>query len=129
MKKLICFPLTGLALLLSLQMPTPSFGADKKLEVFSWWTSGGEAAALDALFQAVKKADPGVQIINATVAGGGGSAARPVLRRALPAAILRIHGKPIPAGNFSVNMSLRTIANLSLTSIRAKDGTRSCQRA
>jgi hypothetical protein len=25
--------------------------ADKKLEVFSWWTSGGEAAALDALFQ------------------------------------------------------------------------------
>ena len=83
MKKLICFPLTGLALLLSLQMPTPSFGADKKLEVFSWWTSGGEAAALDALFQAVKKADPGVQIINATVAGGGGSAARPVLQARL----------------------------------------------
>jgi hypothetical protein len=35
-------------------MPAASFGVDKKLEVFSWWTSGGEAAALDALFQDVK---------------------------------------------------------------------------
>jgi glucose/mannose transport system substrate-binding protein len=83
MKKLICSPLAGLALLLCVQMPTASFGAGKKLEVFSWWTSGGEAAALDALFQAVKKADPGVEIINATVAGGGGSAARPVLQARL----------------------------------------------
>jgi glucose/mannose transport system substrate-binding protein len=37
---------------------------DKKLEVFSWWTSG-------------------VEIVNATVAGGGGSAARPVLQTRL----------------------------------------------
>src|SRR5215471_9771464 len=83
MKKLICSPLTGLVLLLCAQIPTASFGAGKKLEVFSWWTSGGEAAALDTLFQAVKKADPGVEIINATVAGGGGSAARPVLQARL----------------------------------------------
>src|ERR1700687_2755349 len=83
MKKLIRFSLGALALLLAAQIPTASFAADKKLEVFSWWTSGGEAAALDALFQAVKKADPGVQIINATVAGGGGSAARPVLQARL----------------------------------------------
>ncbi len=64
-------------------VPTASSAADKKLEVFSWWTSGGEAAALDALFQAVKKADPGIEIINATVAGGSGSAARPVLQARL----------------------------------------------
>jgi len=83
MKKLICSLLTELVLLLSFQMPTASFGANKKLEVFSWWTSGGEAAALDALFQATKKADPGVELINATVAGGGGSAARPVLQARL----------------------------------------------
>src|SRR6201987_6023152 len=83
MKKLICSPLIALALLLAIQMPTVSFGAGKKLEVFSWWTSGGEAAALDALFQAVKKANPGVEIINATVDGGGGSAARPVLQARL----------------------------------------------
>ena len=83
MKELIRSSLTALALLLAAQIPNASLAADKKLEVFSWWTSGGEAAALDALFQAVKKADPGIEIINATVAGGGGSAARPVLQARL----------------------------------------------
>jgi glucose/mannose transport system substrate-binding protein len=56
---------------------------ENKLEVFSWWTSGGEAAALDALFEVYKKREAGVEIINATVAGGGGSAARPVLQTRL----------------------------------------------
>src|SRR5271157_2346348 len=54
-----------------------------KLEVFSWWTSGGEAAALDALFDNYRKKYPGVGVIDATVAGGGGSAARPVLQSRL----------------------------------------------
>src|SRR5271165_5350354 len=40
-------------------------------------------AALDALFNTYKKQNPGVEIINATVAGGGGSAARPVLQTRL----------------------------------------------
>jgi glucose/mannose transport system substrate-binding protein len=53
------------------------------LEVFSWWTSGGEAAALDALFAAMNANYPNVNIVNATVAGGGGSAARPVLQTRL----------------------------------------------
>ena len=57
--------------------------AVSRLEVFSWWTSGGEAAALDALFNTYKKQYPGAGIINATVAGGGGSAARPVLQTRL----------------------------------------------
>ncbi|MEJ5247598.1 MAG: ABC transporter substrate-binding protein [Caldilinea sp.] len=54
-----------------------------KLEVFSWWTSGGEAAALQALFDVYSARYPNVEIINATVAGGGGSAARPVLQTRL----------------------------------------------
>ena len=84
MKKLFCSPLAGVALLLSVQMQAASFAADKKLEIFSYWTSGGEAAALDALFQATNRADPGIEIINATVArGGGGSAAQPVLQARL----------------------------------------------
>ena len=59
------------------QAPIAAHSADEnKLEVFSWWTSGGEAAALDALFGVYKQQDPGVEIINATVAGGGGFAAR-----------------------------------------------------
>ncbi len=56
---------------------------EDELEVFSWWTSGGEAAALDALFSTLADAQPGIEIINATVAGGGGSAARPVLQTRL----------------------------------------------
>ncbi|MBV9273171.1 MAG: extracellular solute-binding protein, partial [Verrucomicrobia bacterium] len=54
-----------------------------KLEVFSWWTSGGEAAALNALFNTYRDQYPGVSIINATVAGGSGSNARPVLQTRL----------------------------------------------
>ena len=63
--------------------PFSRAAGERKLEVFSWWTSGGEAAALDALFNTYKKQYPGVEIINATVAGGGGSAARPVLQTRL----------------------------------------------
>ncbi len=57
--------------------------ASGDLEVFSWWTSGGEAAALDALFQTYNASNPDVEIVNATVAGGGGSAARGVLQTRL----------------------------------------------
>jgi glucose/mannose transport system substrate-binding protein len=57
--------------------------ASGDLEVFSWWTSGGEAAALQALFDTYNAANPDVNIVNATVAGGGGSAARPVLQTRL----------------------------------------------
>lgn len=60
----------------------PAFSGGK-LEVFSWWTSGGEAAALEALFTGLKKLNPTVEIVNATVAGGGGSAARAVLQTRL----------------------------------------------
>ncbi|MBV9105339.1 MAG: extracellular solute-binding protein [Verrucomicrobia bacterium] len=57
--------------------------ARPKMEVFSWWTSGGEAAALNALFENYEKQYPGVGIINATVAGGSGTGARPVLQTRL----------------------------------------------
>src|SRR6201997_2047963 len=85
LKMRFCFPLFALASLFAL-VPAPftsQAAGEKKLEVFSWWTSGGEAIALDALFNTYKKQYPGVEIINATVAGGGGSAARPVLQTRL----------------------------------------------
>ena len=50
-----------------------------KLEVFSWWTSGSEAAALDTLFTAFKAKAPGVEVVNAAVSGGGGSNAHQAL--------------------------------------------------
>jgi len=57
--------------------------ADDKLEVFSWWTSGGEAAALQALFDSYKAVKPSTNIINATVAGGAGTNAKAVLQTRL----------------------------------------------
>jgi glucose/mannose transport system substrate-binding protein len=53
------------------------------LEVFSWWTSPGEAPALQALFDAYSAAYPDVEIINAAVAGGGGVKAQAVLQTRL----------------------------------------------
>jgi glucose/mannose transport system substrate-binding protein len=44
-----------------------------KLEIFSWWTSGGEVEALDALYAVFKKDAPAVQIVNAALAGGTGA--------------------------------------------------------
>jgi glucose/mannose transport system substrate-binding protein len=77
-------PLKALAILMVIsQAPFSAKAAENSLEVFSWWTSGGESAALSALFDVYKKRDPGVEVINATVAGGGGSAARPVLQTRL----------------------------------------------
>ena len=54
-----------------------------KVEVFSWWTSGGEAAALDSLVNNLKITAPNIEFINDTVAGGGGSNARAVLQTRL----------------------------------------------
>ena len=53
------------------------------LEVFSYWTSGGEAAALDALFSTYKDEYPNTNIINAVIAGGAGSNAFAVLQTRL----------------------------------------------
>lgn len=51
-----------------------------KLEIFSWWTAGGEAEGLQALFDIFHKKYPAVDIINATVAGGAGAQAKAVLK-------------------------------------------------
>src|SRR6266511_205141 len=57
----------------------------KKVEVFSWWTAGGEAQALDALVKVFNQKYPNFSFDNAAVAGGGGSAARAVLATRLSA--------------------------------------------
>lgn len=43
-----------------------------KLEIFSWWTSGGEVEALEALYKLYREKYPNVEIINAALAGGAG---------------------------------------------------------
>src|SRR5262245_35613277 len=47
--------------------------ASGKLEMFSWWTSGGEEAGLKAMYDQYRKRRPGVDIINQAVAGGSGA--------------------------------------------------------
>src|SRR5512146_2451471 len=73
------------ALGLSMQsyVPTRAQANDNKLEVFSYWTSGGEAAALNALFDSYKKVNANTDIINAVVAGGAGVNAQAVLQTRL----------------------------------------------
>jgi hypothetical protein len=81
MKKLFCVPILCMVLLSTLSPACPAHAAgNKQLEVFSWWTSGGEAMALESLFKVYKYKNPGVEVLNAAVTGGGGSAARPVLQ-------------------------------------------------
>ncbi|MGI6366989.1 MAG: ABC transporter substrate-binding protein [Anaerolineae bacterium] len=43
-----------------------------ELEIFSWWTSGGEVEALNAVYDIFKAAYPEVTINNAALAGGQG---------------------------------------------------------
>ncbi|MBA7629536.1 putative sugar-binding periplasmic protein [subsurface metagenome] len=52
---------------------------EKELEIFSWWTAGGEAEGLNELFKLYAEEYPDVKIINATVAGGAGMKAKAVL--------------------------------------------------
>lgn len=43
-----------------------------ELEIFSWWTSGGEVEALNALYEIFSQQYPDVEIVNAALAGGAG---------------------------------------------------------
>jgi glucose/mannose transport system substrate-binding protein len=60
--------------------PVSGAALSGKLEIFSWWTAGGEAEALKALFDVYHAQYPSVQIVNATVAGGAGTNAKAVLK-------------------------------------------------
>ncbi len=73
--------LIGLAILVVALVVACSTGPAKtnKLEMFSWWTAGGEADGLNAMYDIYKKQYPGVEIVNATVAGGAGTNAKAVL--------------------------------------------------
>jgi glucose/mannose transport system substrate-binding protein len=70
---------TALALAAIGAAPARAADPSGKLEIFSWW-AGDEAPALDALLALFKKAYPGVEVTNATVAGGSGTNAKAVLK-------------------------------------------------
>ncbi len=56
-----------------------------QVEVFSWWTGGGEAAGLEAMIKIFAAEYPEIEFVNAAVAGGAGTNARAVLASRLQA--------------------------------------------
>ena len=63
--------------------PTSATKDTNQLEIMSWWTSGSEAPALNTLLTAFRQANPGVEPVNAAVAGGAGSQAIVTLAKRL----------------------------------------------
>jgi glucose/mannose transport system substrate-binding protein len=56
-----------------------------EVEVFSWWTGGGEAAGLEAMVVVFNAKYPDITFVNGAVAGGAGTNARAVLATRLQA--------------------------------------------
>jgi glucose/mannose transport system substrate-binding protein len=66
-------------ILMQNKVKSADYDKDNTLEIFSWWTAGGEAEGLKELYKLYEKYNPGVNIINATVVGGSGANAKAVL--------------------------------------------------
>jgi glucose/mannose transport system substrate-binding protein len=60
---------------------------ERKLEIFHWWTAGGEREAADAMFRALKSKYPDIILVENPVAGGGGVSHRVVLQARLSAGL------------------------------------------
>ena len=60
-------------------------GSPTSVEVMSWWVGPGEADGLAAMIALFKQQNPGVEFVNATVAGGAGTNAKAQLATRLAA--------------------------------------------
>ena len=76
------FVVMVLVFVVSVFFAVPTFAGNLKgtLEINSWWTAGGEAEGLNALFEIYSAKYPDVEVINATVAGGAGAHAKAVFK-------------------------------------------------
>ena len=79
MKKLFLLILVGLVFAGMSMSVSVAEVTSNELEIFSWWTVGGEATGLKALFDEFHGKYPDVEIINAAVGTGAGSTAKAVL--------------------------------------------------
>ncbi len=77
---------------------TPDPTASGNFEFFSWWTAGGEADGKNDILNLYKQLYPGVNVIDAAVAGGGGDKAKAVLKTRMqgndPPDTFQVHGGP-----------------------------------
>jgi glucose/mannose transport system substrate-binding protein len=67
------------------EVAPPPAAMEEQVEVFSWWTGGGEAAGLEAMIEVFNEWYPDITFINSAVAGGAGTNARAVLATRLQA--------------------------------------------
>ena len=74
-RKLVLRTVGAVALLMASQ---PAMAQVNEVEVVHWWTSGGEAAALNVLKENLQK--QGITWKDTPIAGGGGTQAMTVLR-------------------------------------------------
>jgi len=85
-----------------------------KIEVQSWWTTGGESTGLQKLFDKFNADNPGLCAYNAAIAGGAGTAAQAVIKTRTLAGT--------PPDTFQVHMGhelLDTYVNISAGSVLA----------
>ncbi|MFL5734528.1 MAG: ABC transporter substrate-binding protein [Chloroflexia bacterium] len=100
--------------------PDPS--ASGKFEFFSWWTAGGEADGKNDILNLYKQLYPGVQVVDAAVAGGAGNNAKAVLKTRMqgndPPDTFQVHGGPelidgyVKAGRMDPVTSIYTDMNM-----------------
>lgn len=85
-----------LAMLLVLVVGSIGLAAEDELIIYSWWTAGGEEDGLFALYDVYEDWYPGIEVVNATVAGGAGTNAKAVLRTRMlggdPPDSFQVHG-------------------------------------
>ncbi len=85
MNRKLAYSLVSLLIALSMLLAACAPAGDNEVEVFSWWTGGGEAAGLDAMIKVFAADNPNITFNNAAVAGGAGTNARAVLASRLQA--------------------------------------------
>jgi len=95
------------------ETPTDSGAVAGEVEVFSWWTSGSEDAALQAIFAAAAGANPDAEFINAAVAGGAGTNAKQVLATRLAGGDVPEIWQTHPGGELGDYVSQGVVLSLS----------------
>ena len=77
-------------------VPVVAAAAAPQVEIFSWWIGGGEEEGLQAMIKLFQRQNPGIEVNNATVAGGGGINAKSVLQSRMvgttPPDSFQVHG-------------------------------------
>jgi glucose/mannose transport system substrate-binding protein len=112
-----------LALILALAMVFAFAGAPTQaqmdlsgqLEIFSWW-AGDEGPALEALIALYSSMYPNVEVINATVTGGAGVAARAVLKTRMlggnPPDSFQVHAGQELTGTWVIQNRMESLTDL-----------------